>query len=155
MYSPSAQARAAAVPSALPEVFGPRIWWTLHATASAYPRFPDARRRAGCISFVGALPEVLPCPACGEHLREEIEKHDIGAACANGASLSRFWCDVHNAVNRRTGKVERDCATVQADYAYVLTDVDLTTACSAGTSARVHVAGDQEQLQAPQCLLQQ
>lgn len=102
-----------------PEVFGPAIWWTLHATASAYPDEPSASQRADCASLARALPSLLPCLSCGEHLREELSLRDLASACASGERLSAFWCDVHNSVNARLGKVGVDCSQVRERYAWV------------------------------------
>ena len=62
---------------------------------------------------------MLPCASCGAHLREEIARRDAQEACASKESLSQMWCEIHNAVNARTGKPLMDCALVIEDYATV------------------------------------
>ena len=102
--------------ASLPEVFGPPLWWVIHTTAATYPKAPDPQRQEECVSFVQALPGMVPCSACGAHLRSELAQHDIAAACASSKALSHMWCRVHNAVNARLGKPLMDCNLVQEEY---------------------------------------
>lgn len=102
--------------AALPEIFGPGIWWTLHTTASTYPTNPDADKQEGCIAFVSSLPSMLPCQSCRDHLAKELQNHDIPAACADGERLSHMWCQIHNAVNARNNKPLMDCDGVREEY---------------------------------------
>ena len=106
-------------PASLPEIFGPGIWWTLHTTASVYPEFADAQQRQECERFVASIPAMLPCRACGDHLRKELKQRDIGAACAGSENLSMLWCDVHNSVNARLGKPLADCTQARKRYSAV------------------------------------
>jgi FAD-linked sulfhydryl oxidase len=102
--------------SHLPQVFGPPLWWMLHTTAATFPVNPDPLRRSECVSFLSSLPSMIPCASCGDHLRKELEKRDLHAACAGKESLSQMWCEVHNVVNVRTGKPLMDCSGVVKEY---------------------------------------
>jgi FAD-linked sulfhydryl oxidase len=106
-------------PSHLPEIFGPPMWWTIHTMASGYPEKPSAQKQADCEAFVRALPGMLPCSACGIHLREELANRDIPLACSSNTALSLLWCEVHNTVNERLGKPVVDCARAQSEYSLV------------------------------------
>lgn len=103
----------------LPQIFGPGIWWTLHTTASTYPTNPDPETFKGCVAFVNSVPSMLPCKQCKEHLREELSKRDVHAACSNAEDLSQMWCSIHNVVNKRNGKPLMDCNTIHEEYATV------------------------------------
>ena len=102
--------------AALPEVFGPPLWWTLHTTASTYPDAPSPRRREECTRFIESLPALVPCAGCGAHLRAEIGRRDVPSACANANALTDVWCDIHNAVNGRIGKPLMDCSQAREEY---------------------------------------
>ena len=102
--------------SALPEIFGPGIWWTLHTTASTYPSNPSPDKQKACIAFVSSLPSMLPCQSCNDHLTNELQNIDLPHACQSGENLSRMWCAVHNAVNQRTNKPLMDCEGVYKEY---------------------------------------
>ena len=137
--------------ASLPEVFGPGIWWTLHTIASVYPESADGQRRQACEQFVGAIPAMLPCRVCGDHLREELEQRDVGAACAGSEELSTMWCEVHNSVNARLGKPVADCALARERYSAVsicnaedvFPSYNKGCACSLDDSA-CHSSQDQE-----------
>jgi hypothetical protein len=103
-------------PASLPEVFGPGIWWTLHTIASTYPDSPSAAQREHCERFVESMPAMLPCSECGDHLRDELKRHDVAAACGSGDGLSLLWCAAHNAANARLGKPPLDCGQVRRRY---------------------------------------
>ena len=103
-------------PAKLPEIFGPGVWWTLHTTASTYPTNPDESKRKGCVAFVSSVPSMLPCQACRQHLEEQLQSYDIPTACSDGEHLSRMWCEIHNAVNKRTNKPLLDCSIVREEY---------------------------------------
>jgi len=84
--------------------------------ASAYPDEPSLARREACESLARALPEMLPCGACGINLQLELALRDVHEACASADKLCDFWCQIHNDVNQRLGKPCMDCKDAREEY---------------------------------------
>ena len=69
-------------------------------------------------ALLGSLPHVYPCSWCAEELREEYARQNgaaggdraIADAVADGETLRRWLCTLHNSVNVRLGKPEWDCS---------------------------------------------
>ena len=79
--------------------WGPACWTIIHAAASSC----DAEDTSGFSAFLQSLTLVLPCPDCREHLRTYLSNHPPDVI-TDAATASRFCFDMHNYVNRVTGK---------------------------------------------------
>jgi len=76
-------------------VWGPAMWRALHAITFT----PD---RGGHLRFFEALPDALPCPACGLHLRLIYQTLPIDVSSVE--ACSKWLWQVHNEVNRSLKK---------------------------------------------------
>jgi hypothetical protein len=76
--------------------WGPSAWRLLHLITFAYE--PDHQKGAMRDLFT-ALPYVLPCKYCRQHLAGHMEKHPLEPALESRATLSRWLWTVHNEVN--------------------------------------------------------
>lgn len=75
--------------------WGPAMWRALHAISFT----PD---RGGHLKFFEGLPDVLPCPSCGSHLREIYELLPIDVSSVR--ACSEWLWKVHNEVNASLNK---------------------------------------------------
>jgi hypothetical protein len=71
-------------------VWGPAMWRALHAVSFT----PD---RGGHLKFFESVPDALPCPSCGVHLREIYAKLPIDVSSTK--ACSEWLWKVHNEVN--------------------------------------------------------
>ena len=75
--------------------WGPTMWRALHSVSFT----PD---RGGHLKFFEAVPDALPCPSCGTHLKEIYKKFPIDVSSV--AACSRWLWQVHDEVNASLGK---------------------------------------------------
>jgi hypothetical protein len=81
-----------------PKIWGREGWRFIHFVAVTYhPSKQEAYRE-----FFQNLPDILPCPVCGEHFRSNMEKHPPNFKDAK--SLFKWTVDMHNLVNLENGK---------------------------------------------------
>lgn len=86
--------------------WGPALWRFLHASSFAYPDDPDPLRRAQMLEFLSRVGSVLPCKTCRNHYNEYVAEHLTEDVVVSKRVLSAWLVDLHNSVNRRTGKRE-------------------------------------------------
>jgi hypothetical protein len=87
-----------------PEIWGRAGWRLIHAVALAYPVKPTEKEKKVYASFLQSLGDVLPCPFCGHHFKENMLKHP-----PNLDSKEHFFkwtVDMHNFVNVSNNKPE-------------------------------------------------
>jgi hypothetical protein len=75
--------------------WGPSMWRALHAVSFTADR-------GGHLAFFEAVPDALPCPSCGVHLREIYSQLPIDVSSVD--ACSRWLWRVHHEVNRSLGK---------------------------------------------------
>lgn len=97
--------------------------------------------------FLHSLSDVIPCPKCKRHYKENLQRHVPSVDCevlANGDSLSRYIVDLHNEVNQRLGKRVWSYEEAKAVYANA-TGICPANAASIGkleTAPRSHGGGE-------------
>jgi len=77
------------------DAWGPTMWRALHSVSFT----PD---RGGHLKFFEAVPDALPCPSCGTHLKEIYKKYPIDVSSVE--ACSRWLWQVHDEVNASLGK---------------------------------------------------
>jgi hypothetical protein len=89
-----------------PEIFGPKMWFTLHNGASHYPVEASDIYADKMKNFIIALPIMIPCENCKIHAIKFIEsrKDKLFEICKRRESLFNFFVDFHNDVNARQQK---------------------------------------------------
>lgn len=96
--------------------WGPALWRFLHASSFAFPEEPERVRRVQMHEFLRSVGQVLPCQTCREHYNQYIQEHLDESATANRENLVAWVVELHNAVNRRTGKREWSVDEVRRMY---------------------------------------
>lgn len=89
-----------------PQVWGPPTWFFLHSMTLSLPKEVPAERQLALKAIMENLPQVLPCPPCGQNLAKHMEKVPIEPHLGTRDSLVRWMVDLHNMVNRDIGKPE-------------------------------------------------
>ena len=84
--------------------WGPALWRFLHASSFAYPDDPDPLRQAQMLEFLKSVGSVLPCKTCRNHYNAYINEHLTEEVVRSKVVLIEWMVELHNSVNRRTGK---------------------------------------------------
>lgn len=87
-----------------PAAWGPAAWKFMHAIARNLPAQVPGEVQESLGQFVAALPKVLPCHTCGDHLQRHIAEDPIGSHLGTRAEVERWFVDLHNKVNVALGK---------------------------------------------------
>ena len=89
-----------------PDLWGPSTWHTIHLLCYTAPTTLSASEQLRYTAFFKALPFVLPCATCSEHLQAHYTEHPVENYVGSQASLFEWSVHVHNAVNKMLGKPE-------------------------------------------------
>ena len=87
-----------------PGIFGPALWFSLHNSAITYPRNPNNFIRNGMKQFLQSLSFIIPCYTCKEHCSNFVNASNLDLIVSSRDNLFKFFVDLHNYVNIRTGK---------------------------------------------------
>ena len=87
-----------------PKYWGKEAWRFIHWVALTYPSKPTEKDRNNYFKFFESLQDVLPCPICAEHFRQNMRSHPI--KLDNNRLLFNWTVDIHNMVNKQNGKIE-------------------------------------------------
>jgi hypothetical protein len=88
-----------------PDGWGPYFWATVHLSALGAPSVIDSIQGSGYRSFYSALPWVIPCQSCSEHLKENLQKMPLSDEVLKGNEPLFAWTvQLHNEVNQMLGK---------------------------------------------------
>jgi hypothetical protein len=86
------------------EVWGPMAWNFLHCITFNYPeKVTDKVIKDQTKQFFNSVGYVLPCKTCGDDFRDIISKNKIDSHLGSRDSLSRWFYDIHNMVNKKLG----------------------------------------------------
>jgi len=85
-----------------PTMWGPKAWFFLHSITLNYPDNPTEEQKQKYKTFFESLSDVLPCPGCSEHYKQNINNNPI--QLDNKKSLMKWLIGVHNEVNKSIGK---------------------------------------------------
>ena len=87
-----------------PKIWGPNAWNFMLSIAITYPDNPTEDDANAYKKFFMSLVNVLPCITCREHYLQNINTLSIDNSLGNSRSLSKWVVNLHNMVNRQTGK---------------------------------------------------
>jgi len=87
-----------------PKLWGPSGWKFLHYIALGYPNSPTDEQKKNYYIFFQNLQNVLPCEKCSVNFKENLKKYPLEESLENTDSLFRWTIDIHNEVNKETGK---------------------------------------------------
>jgi len=85
-------------------VWGPPAWTFLHTITYNYPENPSDNDKKNYHNFFDSLQHILPCKKCQSHYTENIQKYDLNNSLDNRDDLVKWLIDIHNEVNKYTGK---------------------------------------------------
>ena len=83
-----------------PMCWGPLQWMAMHQMARGFPHNPTPEKQAAVKAYMVALVDLLPCSICAMHWGQ-IAPH-VRTESRN--AFLKWTIDVHNKVNKRTGK---------------------------------------------------
>jgi hypothetical protein len=100
-----------------PVQWGPHLWVYLHTVSANYPDQPTPEQQEGMKTWLRTLKWTIPCKKCATHYGRYMEEcHDLDRICASKQTLFEFLVNIHNTVNRRTGKREVTVEEAKAMY---------------------------------------
>jgi hypothetical protein len=92
-------------PSISPNIWGKYGWPFIHMVAKCYPKNPTKEDKINYRNFFLSLQNVLPCGSCCVNYTSHLAELPITEeVLANQDSLLKWTIDLHNIVNRDTGK---------------------------------------------------
>ena len=85
-----------------PLYWADNIWTSIHFIALSYPQMVNIERQDATMNMLKGLFTNLPCPSCAYHALSYLEEHvpDL----SRRESFLQWTIDLHNNVNKRTGK---------------------------------------------------
>jgi hypothetical protein len=88
-----------------PALWGPDMWNTLHYITFSYPETPSKTEIENMRAFLTNIGKVLPCEKCRYHYASNLQKYPLtDVVLGSRYKLISWLVDVHNDVNKRTGK---------------------------------------------------
>lgn len=85
-----------------PKYWGRQAWHFIHMVAISYPPEPTETDKQRYLTFLQVLEHILPCNICGEHFKENMEKHP--PRLNSRKDFFEWTVDMHNLVNESNGK---------------------------------------------------
>lgn len=89
-----------------PKIWGPHQWFMMHIISFTYPEEPSPYDKRVYNDYFASLKNVLPCDACKKHYNTYFMQHPIGPHLDRRKDLIQWVIDIHNFVNKKTGKQE-------------------------------------------------
>ena len=102
-------------PSRFVEFFGPSMWKTLHSVTFSYPLNPSEQDKENYTTFFKSVGPVVPCPKCAVHYQQYLSVHE--PKVESREALTKWLYDLHDLVNRRSGKESPSFDEVKKMYA--------------------------------------
>ncbi len=88
-----------------PDVWGPHLWKSLHMITLGYPNEPTEEQRKNYKSFFENFHLVIPCSICANNYKQNLIDIPLtNDILKNKDSLIKWLIDIHNLVNKETGK---------------------------------------------------
>ncbi|KAG7156558.1 mitochondrial FAD-linked sulfhydryl oxidase erv1-like [Homarus americanus] len=82
-------------------------WRLLHSMAAYYPTQPTPQQQNDMKTFITIFSKFYPCQPCAEDFREWLKTNS--PAVDSRSTLSRWFCEAHNEVNRKLEKPLFNC----------------------------------------------
>ena len=101
---------------------GRATWTFLHTMAAYYPETPTLKEKQEMKQLITGVSRFYPCEYCAEHMREDLKLAE--PKLDSNTDLSKWFCDLHNKVNKRQGKPEFDCSKVMERWKTGFKDID-------------------------------
>ena len=101
-------------------LWGPGLWAFLHVASFEYPEVASDSDAVAQHTFLWAAAVVLPCSRCRAHFTASLTAQVPFAdspVLSGREALAGYLVDLHNDINRRTGKPEWTLEQARAHYA--------------------------------------
>jgi len=105
-------------------IWGPDAWSFLHTITFNYPQEPTQEDIDSHYYFFTYLGDVLPCPKCQNHYKENLVKHPINLDSRE--EFIQWLITMHNEVNITNGKPTWTYDQVFEKYKHLYTDTETT-----------------------------
>lgn len=89
---------------------GRNTWSLLHTMAAMYPKQPTQEDKKNMGEFIQLMSVLYPCKHCAHDFQQDIEQSP--PKLDNRQSISLWFCDMHNKVNKKLHKPIFDCSKV-------------------------------------------
>lgn len=99
-----------------PRIWGPHTWFFLHTLTFSYPDNPSKTDKINMENFIFSLSNVLPCSVCKKHFQQNLKKYPVKNFLNSRDEYVNWMIDIHNVVNRNTGKKIRDNVDIIKNY---------------------------------------
>lgn len=87
---------------------GRASWSLFHTMAAYYPEKPTNEEQLQMKNLINSLARFYPCETCAKDFKKDIKENP--PRTENRLELSRWWCNMHNKVNKKLGKPLFDCS---------------------------------------------
>lgn len=107
------------MPNFSPKFWGPSAWKFLHSVVFSLEDKIPKDRQIALHAFFTNLQHVLPCASCRKHYADALKTPELAISpltFSSGKKASRWLFDMHNKVNRDTGKAEPEFESVEQAY---------------------------------------
>lgn len=100
-----------------PQKWGEAYWKTSHYITFAYPEIPTYEDKVVVKSYFENLKYLLPCQNCRSHYSQYLQTNPLTETILSSRyNLIKWLVDLHNSVNKRTGKKEYTIEQVISMY---------------------------------------
>jgi len=89
-----------------PNIWGPYGWKFMHYVSFGYPENPSIQDKKNYKNFYYSIQNILPCKRCQLHYQHNLKEYPIDNSLKDRESLIKWVIDIHNKVNKETGKKE-------------------------------------------------
>jgi hypothetical protein len=87
-----------------PKIWGKYVWVSIHVIALGYPDKPSEEDKKHYKEYFMNLWKVLPCYKCSLNYLRHLKELPIDNALIDNTTLFKWTVDLHNIVNKETGK---------------------------------------------------
>ena len=90
-----------------PIIWGPELWKFMHYLTISYPENPTNEEMNTIYNFFQTIQTVLPCEKCRYNFKYHLENTPLNKEIlSNNVHLIKWLYNIHNQVNKSTGKPE-------------------------------------------------
>ena len=100
-----------------PNIWGPHAWFTLHSISMALPNNVPVNQQKDLIQFMRSFGNLIPCNICKINYKTNLKiMSPLEKNVQTRQLFSKWLIDLHNLVNKETGKPEMSYDEVVKKY---------------------------------------
>jgi hypothetical protein len=108
-----------------PKFWGPGGWTFLHSITMNYPKKPTEKDKKMYYHFFKNLEYVIPCEKCKVNYSRNLQTYPIEHALDTRESFIRWLIQIHNEVNKESGKRQYSYEEVIKEYTHKMSRLHL------------------------------